>query len=115
MVDGEDRNLGWASAIQPATANFPVFPIHHPPSTIHRKFKEYQKAQAVSDAARLLPKFTTLQAEAVDLKGHIAGTRRALAEYKNELDASRLALGDDPDYASHEETVARGLNKYLDD
>jgi two-component system NtrC family sensor kinase len=84
-------------------------------TTLGCKFKEVKKAQGIRDAAKLLPKFTSPQAEAVDLKGHIAATRRALDEYKEELDTSRLGLGDDPDYASHEQTVALGLNKYLDD
>jgi len=84
-------------------------------TTLGCKFKEFQKAQAVRDAAKLLQKFNSQQTEALDLKGYIAGTRRALDEYKKELDLSRLELGDDPDYASHERTVAQELNKYLDD
>jgi signal transduction histidine kinase len=82
---------------------------------LERKFKEFQKAQDIQEKAKRLPLFRDRQVEATDLDKHIKSTRKAIAEYKKELEQSRLHLGDDADYAAHEQSVAQMLNKYLDD
>jgi signal transduction histidine kinase len=110
--------LGLVVAILGGLLAFTLFGLNSYRATMDAlgyKFKELQKAQEVRDAAKLLPQFTTRQAEAYDVKGHCKGTRVALEAYKQELDHSRRALGDDPDYDCHERTVVQKLNEYLDD
>jgi signal transduction histidine kinase len=83
--------------------------------TLERKFKEYEKAQAIRNAAERLPLFTDRYSEAKELKDRIKNTQDAIGEYKKELEQSRLDLRDDPDYATHEQSTAQVLSKQLDD